>query len=179
MDLDVEQMSVQLQRTDLEHELEEALQKVSMIRDQLAALDVYEEELRRQQERNAGHLMQQDMYAVMQLVEEDDSKDEENDYEDSDTREPEDDIDTPTDSPQPHADEAVAECMVCLTSYPESQTTTMVCQDIWCKSCIVSHFREATINEGVWPPKCCQRQILIESVADILSTEIRESFMEK
>jgi hypothetical protein len=46
MDFEPEQLSIGKQRANLETELQEAICNVSTIRDQIAALDVYEAELR-------------------------------------------------------------------------------------------------------------------------------------
>lgn len=68
------------------------------------------------------------------------------------------------------------ECVVCLNEFPMSQTMTLACQDTWCRGCLTRLFEDSTLNEGVWPPKCCRREISINDVQQILSTGLRKRF---
>lgn len=151
MDFGLERTKLSIQHADLEDELREALRTVETIRDQIAALDLHDEELRASEDEQ-GH---------------------------SDGEEWETNYSSAGEIPQLEPSEPEYECTVCMTSYPMLETVMLSCTDIWCKECIVRIFEEATTNEGVWPPKCCRVDIPITSVFHFLSTEIRNNFFEK
>jgi hypothetical protein len=80
-----------------------------------------------------------------------------------------------------HLDEArgVIDCVVCTDSFLPSQTITLQCGDIWCRSCMSQRYEEATANEGAWPVKCCRTEIPTESVRNLLSLDLRTRFAVK
>jgi IBR domain, a half RING-finger domain len=171
-DLENERREVQHKIWEAERQAREGRQKLSTIDDQIAAVDLYQEELR--ERRVIQHAMQRLMDA------EDESEDEENDelaY--SDGEDLEGDTDTPSQSSRTELGEGELECTVCKTSYPPPQTIRLPCQDTWCISCVVNRFKGATINGDLWPPNCCQTKIPLKIIVHILSPETYNGFLEK
>lgn len=71
------------------------------------------------------------------------------------------------------------ECVVCTETHFASQTVTLPCNDRWCRTCIRTQFEGATVNEGVWPPKCCRQDIALEAVSFLLNRDLRLRFITK
>ena len=71
------------------------------------------------------------------------------------------------------------ECVVCLNNFLPSQTVTLACGDVWCRGCLTRRFQDATLNEGVWPPKCCRQEIPVDSLHHILSIDLRNRYARK
>jgi IBR domain, a half RING-finger domain len=71
------------------------------------------------------------------------------------------------------------DCMVCSDTFRGSQMVRLPCRDLWCRRCLTRQFEEATVNEGVWPPKCCRQDITLPAVFRLLPPDVRARFATK
>jgi IBR domain, a half RING-finger domain len=249
IDFETERLVIEIQRQDLRKDLESTQDQllVSLIRDQLAALDVESQEVQLRENRHTGQVLQQSMYAAMlsdsraiaeerrheqQAVEDramaaqlagcppptiPDSVRKQiagGQFEDARLTQLEEtiserDVDIGENrneqngalngirSGQDHSDiqsvnlerymavlsldegRPAVECVVCLNNLLASQTMTLTCGDVWCRDCLIRLFQDATLNEGVWPPKCCRQEIPVDNLQHILSTDLRNRFARK
>ncbi|KAJ4266128.1 hypothetical protein NW762_004108 [Fusarium torreyae] len=79
----------------------------------------------------------------------------------------------------PHAESsqwAVArpmkECTGCLDQFPPLALTTCPCSHDYCRQCLVKLFLAAFKDESLFPPRCCQEAIPVESNRRFLSPEL-------
>lgn len=251
IDFETERLIIEIQREDLRNALRSASDhlRVSLIRDQLAALSIQSQEIRLREHKHAGQVLQQSMYAAMlsdsrviaeerrleqqavedrvmaaaaagrpaplipdpvqeqisggqvedarltqleETVSENDvdvdveGKPSEQDGGSDGNRHIHDHSDTQSVILERYIavlsldeDRPAVECVVCLNTFLASQTMKLACGDIWCRGCLTRLFQDATLNEGMWPPKCCRQEVSVTDLQHILSVDLRRQFARK
>lgn len=71
------------------------------------------------------------------------------------------------------------ECIVCAESKPYLETVPLACQHIYCQDCLRKLFDDATIDETLYPPRCCRAPINPETVRGILGPDLCNKFEAK
>lgn len=70
-------------------------------------------------------------------------------------------------------------CLACTEHFPTRDITDSPCSHGYCRGCLRDLFTLALTDETLFPPKCCNQPIPIDSVRAILSTELRGQFAAK
>lgn len=71
------------------------------------------------------------------------------------------------------------DCLVCMESVNENDAIKTPCQHSYCRGCMKQLFMEATRNEALYPPKCCDRDIPITVANVVLSPQQQTEFTSK
>lgn len=74
---------------------------------------------------------------------------------------------------------ATRACLACTEHFPTRDITDSPCSHGYCRGCVRDLFTLALTDETLFPPKCCNQPIPIDSVRTILSTELRGQFAAK
>lgn len=71
------------------------------------------------------------------------------------------------------------ECLICMDSFDADTVIKTPCQHYYCRNCMKRRFLEATRNESLYPPRCCDRDIPITIANVILNAEEQTAFVNK
>lgn len=85
-------------------------------------------------------------------------------------------VDTNSSTPPPAPE--TKQCIVCGDDHPPTATLETLCSHNWCQGCLVDYVERAMGDESLFPPKCCNQAIPIESSA-FISEELLERFQVK
>jgi len=64
------------------------------------------------------------------------------------------------------------ECAVCLENQPVSRIYTTPCNHPYCHTCVFTMFADSVRDDTLFPPKCCQTELPIDSVREILGVDL-------
>ena len=67
------------------------------------------------------------------------------------------------------------ECLICAEELPNQDIVVLPCDHNWCKACVRETFRKATIDEDMFPPKCCD-EISLTVINGILDPALVVTF---
>jgi len=71
------------------------------------------------------------------------------------------------------------ECTLCTDLVdPDTAGTRLRCGDTWHVRCVAELFEKTTVDEALFPPRCCQ-EIALADVQHVLSPELRLKFSAK
>ncbi|CAG8979250.1 hypothetical protein HYALB_00012891 [Hymenoscyphus albidus] len=71
-------------------------------------------------------------------------------------------------------------CVICLDeNLPSSQAALRPCGHAYCGPCIQEHFDKSLQDESIFPPACCDQEIIPEEVNSFLRRGTRRRFYEK
>lgn len=70
-----------------------------------------------------------------------------------------------------HFPQLKVECSVCGDSVHPHTTVRLACNDVYCKTCLISFFLRVTKDETLFPPKCHGKPIDFSTVEAYLSAE--------
>src|SRR5699024_7279209 len=68
-------------------------------------------------------------------------------------------------------------CECCHDSFSPSIMATAPCSHKYCRACLNDLFRSASVDESLFPPRCCKRPIPVDT--NLLSTETVDLFRAK
>ncbi|MCJ1337553.1 hypothetical protein MMC09_002835 [Bachmanniomyces sp. S44760] len=77
------------------------------------------------------------------------------------------------------ADIDMVECVACQHSRASSDILVATCTHAYCHECIAELFRTSTIDEALFPPRCCKQEITFDEARHFLPTEVSENFIKK
>jgi len=69
------------------------------------------------------------------------------------------------------------ECIACTESKPESQIYIAPCSHAYCITCTTRMFQDSLRNESVYPPRCCQQDLALSSVSNVLGSAFVTRFI--
>ena len=64
------------------------------------------------------------------------------------------------------------ECAVCLENQPVSRIYTTPCNHPYCHTCVFAMFTDALRDDTLFPPKCCQMELPIDSIRATLGVDL-------
>ncbi|KEQ68213.1 hypothetical protein M436DRAFT_77066 [Aureobasidium namibiae CBS 147.97] len=70
-------------------------------------------------------------------------------------------------------------CVACTERWLKSYTFSTPCRHRYCPECLTVLFDNATKDESMYPPRCCEQVILLASVRSIITTELADTFADK
>ena len=70
-------------------------------------------------------------------------------------------------------------CVACTERWLKSYTYSAPCRHRYCPECLTVLFDNATKDESMYPPRCCEQVIPLASVRSIISTELADTFADK
>ncbi|CAG8951125.1 hypothetical protein HYFRA_00006523 [Hymenoscyphus fraxineus] len=71
-------------------------------------------------------------------------------------------------------------CVICLDeNLPSSQVALRPCGHTYCGPCVQEHFDKSLQDESIFPPACCDQEIIPEEVNSFLRHGTRRHFYEK
>ncbi|KAM7183893.1 protein ariadne-2 [Rhypophila sp. PSN 637] len=59
-------------------------------------------------------------------------------------------------------------CLACTEEHPAAETAECPCTHTFCRECLQGLFKAALSDESLFPPQCCQQQIPVEAVKDLV-----------
>ncbi|KAH8648020.1 hypothetical protein BGZ60DRAFT_390969 [Tricladium varicosporioides] len=73
------------------------------------------------------------------------------------------------------------QCVLCLEQFEDRMVVTLPCNrnHHYCTGCVMDLFQRSFIDEGLFPPRCCQQAISIDLVDDILTPEMVATYHAK
>jgi hypothetical protein len=74
---------------------------------------------------------------------------------------------------------AFAKCVSCLDQFPVPQTTDSPCGHVYCNACMKQLFVNATIDEELYPPRCCGNVIPADIALRLLDYKELQAFSAK
>lgn len=77
------------------------------------------------------------------------------------------------------ADAALVTCTVCEFKFTRHQIFKASCGHSYCFDCLATHFEYTLNDESMYPPKCCQREIVFDNVHTLLDAKLVERYREK
>ncbi|CAG7559924.1 unnamed protein product [Fusarium equiseti] len=83
-----------------------------------------------------------------------------------------------TNSSTPPPAPETKQCIVCGDDHPATATLETLCSHNWCQGCLVDYVERAMGDESLFPPKCCNQAIPVESSA-LISEVVLERFQVK
>lgn len=75
--------------------------------------------------------------------------------------------------------DSTVNCLICMESFNANNVIKAPCQHPYCKDCMQRLFMEATRNESLYPPKCCDKNIPITVANVVLNTRQQTEFISK
>lgn len=75
----------------------------------------------------------------------------------------------------------ISQCVLCLEQFEDRMLVTLPCNrnHHYCTGCVTDLFRRSFVDEGLFPPRCCQQAISIDLVDDILTPEMVATYHAK
>ena len=70
-------------------------------------------------------------------------------------------------------------CLLCDLSTPLAGSLQLSCDHRYCLGCLEELYRRCTIDEGLFPPRCCSQPIPWALAEPYLSSDLKELFQEK
>ncbi|PHH78173.1 hypothetical protein CDD80_7258 [Ophiocordyceps camponoti-rufipedis] len=70
-------------------------------------------------------------------------------------------------------------CLICGDELVLSRLSQVPCSHRYCSVCLNSLFQSASVDESLFPPRCCSKPIPVDSYLDTLSTKIVATFKAK
>ncbi|KAK5136766.1 hypothetical protein LTR08_002062 [Meristemomyces frigidus] len=67
-------------------------------------------------------------------------------------------------------------CAACNDSKGADDVNQVPCQHYYCDTCLSDLFRAATVDESLYPPRCCRQDIPYEDISRYLPGELRTLF---
>jgi len=80
---------------------------------------------------------------------------------------------------QPEISPGLDDCVACTESKPVSELYIAPCSHAYCTICTTKMFEDSLKDESIYPPRCCQRELALETVSDMLGPEFVRAFMTK
>lgn len=68
-------------------------------------------------------------------------------------------------------------CAVCHEAKHSFDILQVLCGHEYCRDCITSLFNLSTLDESLFPPRCCQQEISVDLATEMLSPELRTRFL--
>jgi len=81
-----------------------------------------------------------------------------------------------------HRDYAQVElvtCVACTERWLKSYTFSAPCRHRYCPECLTVLFDNATKDDSMYPPRCCEQVIPLASVCSIITSELADTFTHK
>lgn len=72
----------------------------------------------------------------------------------------------------PPDDDPLRKCSICDNMRPCSQTYVALCNAIYCNACLSTLVENSLRDEALFPPRCCQQEIPLAPIADIIGPEL-------
>ena len=72
-----------------------------------------------------------------------------------------------------------AEQRECVSCQDFKEVVAVPCQHLYCRECVRHLFIDSTIDETLFPPRCCRRQIPVSSVRHFLGSRLTAQFEKK
>lgn len=72
-----------------------------------------------------------------------------------------------------------AECISCTDGYLSTEMAKCPCSHHYCRECFDNLIRQASIDETLFPPRCCRQRIPLDDYEDFLPAETVRQFKEK
>ena len=70
-------------------------------------------------------------------------------------------------------------CDACTEEYKEHDMVNISCRHSYCKDCMSKLVRTALVEESMFPPMCCMKEITLSNFQDILAHDLVIGYMEK
>ena len=70
-------------------------------------------------------------------------------------------------------------CQICFDTFPATSTVSAPCAHIYCQSCMKEVFLNACVDEMLFPPRCCKKEIPLDTAEKVLSGEELLEFRSK
>ncbi|KAM4065690.1 IBR domain, a half RING-finger domain-containing protein [Hirsutella rhossiliensis] len=71
------------------------------------------------------------------------------------------------------------QCTACAEDHAASDLARCPCSHEYCHDCLTTLFEHATVNESLFPPRCCQQPIPVGDHLDILGSALVNKFRAK
>lgn len=71
------------------------------------------------------------------------------------------------------------DCLICMDTFDEKEVIKTPCQHYYCHGCMNRLFVEATRNESLYPPKCCNKEIPLTVANTVLNAQQQTEFTTK
>ena len=75
--------------------------------------------------------------------------------------------------------ELVTICAACRDGKAETDLMIATCGDYYCKECITRLFDQATVEESLYPPRCCHKPIPLSVARPFIGEELAVKFERK
>lgn len=73
----------------------------------------------------------------------------------------------------------MARCAICMDDFPKDKTVDATCAHTYCHACLKQLFTNACLDEQLFPPRCCRREIPVDIALPYLSNKEAEEFLDK
>lgn len=70
-------------------------------------------------------------------------------------------------------------CLICMETFNAKDVIQTPCQHHYCHDCMKRLFIEATKNESLYPPKCCDKDIPLTVANTVLNAQLQMEFTNK
>ena len=70
-------------------------------------------------------------------------------------------------------------CNICCNEFPANNFATLPCSDEYCHECLRNLCKTALQNEASFPPRCCNREIPLDTIRHHLSAEMYNDLQDK
>jgi len=72
-----------------------------------------------------------------------------------------------------------AVCCSCLEAKPKRQTLITLCDQTYCRHCLLDLFKASMTDIELFPPRCCRHNISLEQASVFFTAEFTQEFEEK